>query len=223
MNISASDIDYLDEAINRSITSAIDADFNGAGYWSLPTFGVFKLSPSAKIPTKGTTQSACFDVSYCDHDLAGNSSLRIVPGGTLAVPTGLIFDIPEGYVMKVYARSGLALKHGITLANGVGIIDSDYVDELKVLLHNHSAVPFIINPGDRIAQVEVVKVSPVNGFAVLRDPPQRKTNRDGGFGSTGVSSEKDKFIEHLEQSSAEVATWPEWKQTLLGGPAKKGF
>ncbi len=106
---------------------------------------------------------------------------------TIAISTGLILDIPVGYSVRIHPRSGLAYKKGITLLNAEGIIDSDYTDELKILLYNTSNMDFIIQHGDRIAQGELVK----NLDYVIEEcynAPVQKTDRVGGFGSTGVSS-----------------------------------
>ena len=105
----------------------------------------------------------------------------------MMVPTGLILDIPEGYSVRVHARSGLSLKQGLVLVNAEGIIDSDYVEELFVLMTNISDNPISINNGDRIAQGELVKAEQYI-LEETSDKPATKTDRNGGMGSTGVKS-----------------------------------
>lgn len=138
------------------------------------------MSGDVSIPKFATQQSACFDISaYGDH---------VVPAKlSMAIPTGLILDIPVGYSVRVHPRSGLAYKKGVTLLNAEGIIDSDYTNELKIILHNTSNLNFIIDHGDRIAQGELVKSLDYT-LEECYTPPQQKTDRVGGFGSTGVST-----------------------------------
>lgn len=139
---------------------------------------VYKINESAVFPKFATKQSACFDISaYGDH---------VVPAKlSMAIPTGLILDIPIGYSVRVHPRSGLAYKKGVTLLNAEGIIDSDYVNELKIILHNTSNLDFIIDHGDRIAQGELVKSLDYT-IEECYTAPTQKTDRVGGFGSTGV-------------------------------------
>ena len=117
-----------------------------------------------------------------------NESMKIAPGARAAVPTGLIFAIPQGFEGQVRPRSGLALKNGVTVLNAPGTIDSDYRGEVKVILVNTSDEPFEISRGMRIAQiifgrVEQVKLQEVNSL-------DETARGSGGFGSTGVQSSK---------------------------------
>lgn len=99
------------------------------------------------------------------------------------VPTGLYIQLPDGYEAQIRPRSGLAAKHGITIANAPGTIDADYRGEIKVILINLSKEPFTINPGERIAQMVMAKYEKVSWEEVaLLDESSRGT---GGFGSTG--------------------------------------
>lgn len=107
----------------------------------------------------------------------------ILKGETLLIPTGIKIALPEGYEAQVRPRSGLALKHGITVLNSPGTIDSDYRKEIGVILINHSDTDFLINPGDRIAQLVIAPVVQ----AQLEIGSVDKNDR-GGFGSTGVKS-----------------------------------
>ena len=100
------------------------------------------------------------------------------------VSTGLYVSIPKGYEGQIRARSGLALKNGITLVNGVGTIDSDYRGEIKVVLINLSNEDFIIKDGDRIAQFILTKYEEIE-FEVVKDL-DKTVRDDGGFGHTGV-------------------------------------
>ena len=109
--------------------------------------------------------------------------LTLNPGDRFPVPTGLFLAIPEGYEAQVRARSGLALKYGIGLPNGVGTIDSDYRGELKVLLINWGKEPFVIRDGDRIGQLVVARYEKVEWEPVGALPDTERGT--GGFGSTG--------------------------------------
>jgi dUTP pyrophosphatase len=94
-------------------------------------------------------------------------------------------DIPKGFSVRLHSRSGLALKEGLILANAEGVIDSDYTDELMVMVTSISGGIITVNDGTRICQGELVRNQPV-AFTRSEFPPQQKTDRIGGFGSTGV-------------------------------------
>jgi dUTP pyrophosphatase len=116
-------------------------------------------------------------------DVVSAESVTIAPGARHAVATGLALAIPEGYEIQVRPRSGLALKHGITVPNTPGTIDSDYRGELKVILINHGAEPFVIARGDRVAQLVLAPVVQAAWAEVAElDATERGA---GGFGSTG--------------------------------------
>jgi dUTP pyrophosphatase len=116
-----------------------------------------------------------------------DAPILIPPGGRALVPTGLKIALPEGYEAQIRPRSGLALRHGVTVLNAPGTIDADYRGEVGVVLHNAGASLFTINRGDRIAQLVVAPVVRVAWQAgdVLAETSGRGA---GGFGSTGVSS-----------------------------------
>lgn len=119
-------------------------------------------------------------------DLKADISEPIVlkPLGRELIPTGLYMQIPTGYEVQLRARSGLACKYGISLANGIATIDSDYRGEVKVCLINFSDTPFIVNPGDRIAQAVLNRVEKIEWNEVVKlDETERG---EGGFNSTGV-------------------------------------
>lgn len=115
--------------------------------------------------------------------LPEDSPVALEPSDRALVPTGLIIELPEGYEAQVRPRSGLALKHGVTLLNSPGTIDADYRGEVKVLLINLGAETFRIQRGDRIAQLVIAPVSHVDVVAVEGLRPT--TRGTGGFGSTG--------------------------------------
>ena len=110
--------------------------------------------------------------------------LELAPGMIVAVPTALSMAVPQGYEIQVRPRSGLALKHGITVVNSPGTIDADYRGEVKIILGNVSTVPFTIERGMRIAQLVIQKVHQADIRVVTSlDETQRGA---GGFGSSGV-------------------------------------
>jgi len=110
--------------------------------------------------------------------------MQIAPGRRELIPTGLALAIPPGYEGQVRPRSGLASRHGVTVLNAPGTIDSDYRGEVKVVLVNLGEVPFEVCPGDRIAQLVI---APVEQAAILLVDDLDETDRGaGGYGSTGV-------------------------------------
>lgn len=119
-------------------------------------------------------------------DLKANTSEPIVlgPMERQLIPTGLHIQLPEGYEAQVRPRSGLALKHGITVCNTPGTVDADYTGEIGVILINLSNEKFVINPGDRIAQIVVSKYERIE-WKEVRELDE--TERKGGFGSTGIN------------------------------------
>lgn len=137
------------------------------------------LSPEAVLPQYATPGSAAMDLSACI-----DAPITIAPRALITVATGIAIALPSaGYVALIFARSGLGVKHGIALSNGVGVIDSDYRGELKVGLTNLSDIPYTIQPGDRVAQLAIV---PVTQAQVAQVSELDETVRgQGGFGSTG--------------------------------------
>ncbi len=115
--------------------------------------------------------------------LPEDAPIELEPSDRALVPTGLLIELPQGYEAQVRPRSGLALKHGVTVLNSPGTIDSDYRGEVKVLLINLGAETFLIERGDRIAQLVV---SPVSHVEIVASDTLGGTARgQGGFGSTG--------------------------------------
>ena len=140
---------------------------------------VKKITPTAVIPERGSKFSAGYDLAA---DIPEKILIR--PQTTVKIPTGLSFEVPEGYFGGVYARSGLATKQGLRPANAVGICDSDYRGEYIVPLHNDSNETRIIEPGQRIAQVIF---QPYLLCELEESDNLTQTKRgDGGFGSTGT-------------------------------------
>ena len=116
-------------------------------------------------------------------DVLAAESVTLLPGARHAVATGLAVAIPPGFEIQVRPRSGLALKHGITVPNTPGTIDSDYRGELKVILINHGDVAFDVRRGDRIAQLVLAPVTRASWLHV--DELDETARGQGGFGSTG--------------------------------------
>lgn len=136
------------------------------------------LDPCAALPKYATEGSSGMDLYACVKE-----PVRIEPLERVVVPTGLSIEIPEGFEAQVRPRSGLAAKYGITILNSPGTVDSDYRGELKVILVNLSKEPYIITPGERIAQLVFVKVEKVE-WEVVESLSESKRG-GGGFGSTG--------------------------------------
>lgn len=128
------------------------------------------------LPAYATAGAAGMDVLAAE-------DVVLAPGARHAVATGLAFAIPPGFEIQVRPRSGLALKHGITVPNTPGTIDSDYRGELKVILINHGAEAFDVRRGDRIAQLVVAPVTQATWLKV--DELDHTERGEGGFGSTG--------------------------------------
>lgn len=138
-----------------------------------------KTDPRAVLPSRATPGSAGMDLrALLDEPLA------VPPGGRVSVPTGVAIGLPSPETVGlVYARSGLAVKHGLALSNGVGVIDSDYTGELRVGLVNLSDATYTIEPGERIAQLVIAPV--LLPEIVETDELEQTARGAGGFGSTG--------------------------------------
>ena len=135
-------------------------------------------------PTYETGGAAGADLRANLPDVHRDDGIEISPGGRALIPTGLRLEIPMGYEVQVRARSGLALKNGITLANAIGTIDSDYRGDLGVILWNGGADVFRVTHGMRIAQMVVAPVVQAT-FAIV-DALDETDRGAGGFGSTGA-------------------------------------
>jgi dUTP pyrophosphatase len=121
--------------------------------------------------------------------------MRLAPGERKLVPTGLVFELPPGWEAQVRPRSGLALKHGLTVLNSPGTIDCDYRGEVQVLLINHGANPFSVARGERIAQLVVQPAPQVAIRHVSIEHLTRTTRGAGGFGSTGTRASHERAPE----------------------------
>jgi len=132
------------------------------------------------LPAYQSDHAAGFDLVAA---VPEDGTLTLAPSDRVLVPTGLIFELPDGYEAQVRPRSGLALKHGITVLNSPGTIDADYRGEVKVLLVNLGSDTFLIQRGDRIAQAVI---APVTHVDIVEAQALSDTGRgQGGFGSTG--------------------------------------
>lgn len=139
---------------------------------------VKKLNDKAKLPCRATADSAGEDLCACIND-----DIALMPGERRLIPTGIAIAVPTGFGGFVFPRSGLSSKFGVSLANCVGVIDSDYRGEVKVPVINHSSEPYTIKAGERIAQLVIMPVDLCEyGFSDELDKTERG---EGGFGSTG--------------------------------------
>lgn len=138
-----------------------------------------KLHPDATIPTFKTPGSAGADVTAC-------MRATIPARGRALVPTGLAIEVPVGYECQCRPRSGLAAKHGVTVFNTPGTVDSDYRGEMQVLLVNHTDQDYVVQPGDRIAQLVFAAVVQPDFEAVGYADLSITERGVGGWGSTGI-------------------------------------
>jgi dUTP pyrophosphatase len=118
-------------------------------------------------------------------DLYAVESVTLAPGDTKLVATGIAIELPRGYEAQLRPRSGLALKHGITLPNAPATIDPGYRGELRVILHNLGREVFTVKPGERIAQMIVARYEAVQWIDVEEEPLSASERGEGGFGSSG--------------------------------------
>ena len=139
-----------------------------------------KVNENAKIPFRATQGSAGMDLCACI-----DTPLTLKGGETAVIPTGIAIALPSNEMGAfVFARSGLAIKHGIGLLNSVGVIDSDYRGEIKVGVINQISEPYTIEPGERIAQLVIMPVCPPE--PVEAENLDDTARGEGGFGSTGT-------------------------------------
>ena len=145
----------------------------------MDTIRVKKLSPNAILPAYGSAEAAGADLYACL-----DAPVQIQPGETFWVPTGIALEVPKGCAGLIYARSSMGAKRGLAPANKVGVIDSDYRGEIRVVLLNHSKQVQSIEPGERVAQLII---TPVLTPAYEECEDLTDTDRGaGGFGSTGT-------------------------------------
>jgi dUTP pyrophosphatase len=135
-----------------------------------------------------------------------HAPLAIAPGSHALVPTGLVIELPPGLEAQVRPRSGLALKHGVTVLNSPGTIDSDYRGEVGVILINHGAQPFLVERGERIAQLVLARVeqASLNGVAV--ESLAATARGAGGFGSTGTAAKRSRNSAKRQRKAPRAAS-----------------
>jgi dUTP pyrophosphatase len=139
-----------------------------------------KLEPGGKMPSYGSQEAAGMDLYAYVDGVDG-----IAPGRSKLIQCGFSMEMPRGYEAQIRPRSGLAFKHGITVLNSPGTIDSDYRGTVGVILINHGDVNFNVTRGDRIAQMVIQRIPGVDLIAVdMLDDTERG---EGGFGSTGTN------------------------------------
>lgn len=140
---------------------------------------VIKSDENAKIPKYETNGSAGADLSSVES--------KVIPArGKAVINTGLRFQIPEGYEIQIRSRSGLSAKYGIHVLNSPGTIDSDYQNDIKIILANHSDNDFQVSVGDRIAQMVIAPVIQAT-FEEIKEFEKETDRGLGGFGSTGIN------------------------------------
>jgi dUTP pyrophosphatase len=145
--------------------------------------------PSLPLPAYATDGAAGLDLCACLAPEQRAEGLTVAPGGRALVPSGLAVEIPSGHEIQLRPRSGLALRHGLTLLNSPGTIDSDYRGEVGVILVNHGVEPVTVSHGMRIAQMVL---APVARLAWAESATLGASGRGaGGFGSTGTSTGTD--------------------------------
>lgn len=146
----------------------------------VPVRRVSALARRWPLPAYATPGAAGLDLRACLEE-----PVTLAPGERSLIPTGIAIALPSpAWVALVFARSGLASRHGIQLANGVGVIDSDYRGEIRCALQNAGREPFSVQPGDRIAQLVVMPVARIVWQEV--DDLEPSARGAGGFGSTGT-------------------------------------
>lgn len=138
------------------------------------------------LPARATRGAAGLDLAAA---VPADAPASLPPGGRMLVPTGFAMAIPDGYEGQVRPRSGLAVRHGVTVLNAPGTIDSDYRGEVQVLLVNHGDAPFAIERGMRIAQLVIapLAIGPFSAAAVEVADLEATERGAGGFGSTGTA------------------------------------
>jgi dUTP pyrophosphatase len=140
---------------------------------------IIKLKPNAVIPTYQTAGAAGLDIHACL-----DAPKTLAPMERANIPSGLAVELPPGTELQIRARSGLSIKNGITMVNGIGTVDCDYRGEIGVLLINLGSEPFVIEPGMRIAQMVLARYEKVVWQET--NSLQSSERGDGGYGSTGV-------------------------------------
>lgn len=173
----------MTDVLNNMHTISITNSSVTATSFAPTLLGVKRLTDTAILPAFATAGAACFDLHA---DLRADGYNQVYFRESEVIRTGLAFDIPEGYALMIYSRSGHGFKNDVRLANCVGVIDSDYTGEVKIKLTIDNEEGFIVEHGSRIAQAMLIKVPCVQ----LVEVDELKATERGanGFGSTGTSA-----------------------------------
>lgn len=142
---------------------------------------ITKVNPAATLPQYQTSGAAGMDLHACI-----DQATTLLPGERKMIPTGFAIAVPEGFEAQIRARSGLSIKHGITMVNGVGTIDADYRGEVGILLINLGQEPFVVEPDMRIAQMVIAKYE--RAVWQEMDVLDETERGSGGYGSTGTQT-----------------------------------
>jgi len=142
---------------------------------------ITKVKPDAIMPSYQTVHAAGIDLHACLDE-----PRTLQPMERAVIPTGLAIEMDPGFEAQIRARSGLSIKHGITMVNGIGTIDADYRGEIGMLVINLGTEPFVIEPGMRIAQLVVARYEQIKWQLV--ETLSESVRGDGGFGSTGTTN-----------------------------------
>ena len=173
-------IDRVILVVAKKVFNDLLHSVNNRGGLKMKRLPVMLLRPTARLPERQTAGSVGYDISAClDGDVI------IEQGETQKIGSGFAIALEPGYAAFIYARSGLGINHGITPANCVGVIDSDYRGEVIVGLKNSSNSPYTVRNGDRIAQMVIAKCELPE--IVLFDDLEKTARGAGGFGSTDLS------------------------------------
>lgn len=202
-NMPKPDEEEIEKALNEDSSEEADEEFDpenfegleelqnlfsmfgnpGSGILDKPQLVFQKMKPNAILPEYSHPGDAGMDICACEY-------AEIEPLNRTLIHTGLRVCIPDGFELQVRPRSGLALKHGITVLNSPGTIDSGYRGEIGIILGNLSNSKFTVRAGDRVAQLVL---APVVSARIIEGDVDKATERgEGGFGSTGVNTENDK-------------------------------
>lgn len=183
----------MTDVLNNMHTISITDSSVTATSFAPTLLGVKRLTDTAILPAFATAGAACFDLHA---DLRADGYNQVHFRESEVIRTGLAFDIPEGYALMIYSRSGHGFKNDVRLANCVGVIDSDYTGEVKIKLTIDNEEGFIVEHGSRVAQAMLIKLPSVQ----LVEVDELKTTERGanGFGSTGTSA---KVVTSEEEAS----------------------
>jgi dUTP pyrophosphatase len=186
----------MTDVLNNMHTISITNSSVTATSFAPTLLGVKRLTDTAILPAFATAGAACFDLHA---DLRADGYNQVYFRESEVIRTGLAFDIPEGYALMIYSRSGHGFKNDVRLANCVGVVDSDFTGEVKIKLTIDNEEGFIVEHGSRVAQAMLIKVPCVQ----LVEVDELKTTERGanGFGSTGTSA-------NVVTAEEEAATHP---------------